>query len=511
MDDDEALLQILQQRRNEFNTAKSDKNAAEDLAKKWEREAERLRKELDTALTATEAAKATAKKEMANSNTTFEMMVNEFQQERKIAEEDTKAAEKKAKDMGIVNEMFLNQIKATEDALKRETLAMKEKISDLEGREKALLQEVADKKQEANKKIEVTIEEIATLKKQNEALATEATSAKNEAKLAKSKIWFARLQKGLAVKRTHAAVEEKSASTRAALDAQDAATKAAESIVETAKSAHRDQVSAKHQAQIESIMKQLQIKDDDVNDLQTKLRQEEAAYLKLQQNSRAMTIDARTVSTDLMHSYLKNTRPEIEAIHLRDHEWVVSSIAFPTEDVVSVPAEQNHVLNSPSSPSSRQRGEPIAMVVDVVNPSRPTAQSHNSATNATKTSVIGAQNHTSLNRATDPHARAPQGSREPSRKDSATDTVMANTREQRVYNRRTRTPICFQCYKQYRDCVGGAHCRACREARERCTYLFCASGKDCRYPGCGKVHPGQEYADGEALDIVHGLKRRREN
>lgn len=298
-----------------------------------------------------------------------------------------------------------------------------------------------------------------------ERVNTQVQDARKETETAKGGVQTATHDMGLAGQSGRIAESEQQA--LAAHTIASDASRAPEAGLQDAAHSVKEQ-----QARINFLERQLRLHIEETTNLKEEIEKGNKAYDELKQANRAQILDSRTVSSDLMHSYLRtsylNTKKnwiKIPTIHLRDHDWVLSEIG-----------------DLPSNMSRQEDSERL------------------------QTGAEG--EHARLET---PASSAPSSDRAhipqlPDNEASITTTKRPDTSSQDPRKSKSRKPVCSQCWRQDKACSGDVLCRQCEVAGEACIYRRCGLGANCPWPRCGTVHPGQETVGGEHRKIDFGGK-----
>ncbi|CZT23682.1 uncharacterized protein RCC_09396 [Ramularia collo-cygni] len=218
------------------------------------------------------------------------------------------------------------------DVADQAVTALTSELEDAEDGKRSLAVQVEDLKKRiddvmevARMKIEDAKEDIHTLKTQNEALVAKAADVETQTNETKNELQTAKFELGIA---------------RLRAQTSDADLLAAKKEIDSLKSHAAEPSSddgtniAHYESRIELLNTQLQASKVAVEALQGKLQAEQRSYERLLRTSEKRLLDSRSVSSDLLHSYLTTDRtkapeakqPVIMTEKLRNHEWSLSQV-----------------------------------------------------------------------------------------------------------------------------------------------------------------------------------------
>lgn len=265
------------------------------------------------------------------------------------------------------------------------------------------------------------------------------------------------------------------------------------------------------QAQLHEMDRQLRERDEEIASLKQELQEEKRAYITIQQTAQAQILDCRTVSTDLLHSYLKKEqRSKVPTIHLRHHEWVLSEIGYLPSNTNQRESIDSGRLQAGAAAEDAQQDTPAspAPSSDVLIVRVPKRLDGEAAAKNADPHMAG------LSAKGGPGMVAPskQGNRH--RVGSPKNKNSAGPQDPR--GRKPRKPVCSRCWEEREECTGDVQCRQCEVAGQECTYKSCIFGVECWKPWCNSVHPNEVVVDGrwrriDAEGDTTRRKRQRQN
>lgn len=341
----------------------------------------------------------------------------------------------------------------------------------LESRVGELQDGMEEMKLASEEEITAAREQITALQAQNEELSSELRSSKDEAIEIKADLHAVKFELGVARIRAQTAITDSTTAKQELLETKVLIEESYCDINATA---------AQYEARLEALETELQLRNDTFDALQRQIQGEKQGYANLVRSTNDQLLEARSVSTDLLHSYLGTDhhkaqwkRREVPAIHLREHEWILSRVEeLPENQAMQMVGTANvNLITSASRAPNR------------------------SATSDMELTVSGQEDQSKMCQ--------PSGPAKPE---------TSHGKDWRRLDGGDGNCVCTRCYKQNKDCTGGVQCGPCTEAGVKCTYKFCKFMADCRFPRCGYVHEGQEVLDGYQRTMTgerFSAKRRR--